>query len=99
MPDPLEGLTGLINQMEFIGLVMGNYAQLNAVPKRVHDYLLAKKADYGSNMRHAEHLSQKMAAKLSNEGIENIKNNEDPSGLAKEYISDIAAEIFEVILK
>ena len=40
-----------------------------------------------------------MAAKLSNEGIENIKNNEDPSGLAKEYISDIAAEIFEVILK
>ena len=26
MPDPLEGLTGLINQMEFIALVMGNYA-------------------------------------------------------------------------
>lgn len=32
MPDPLEALTGLLSQQEFIALVMGNYAALKDLP-------------------------------------------------------------------
>ena len=45
------------------------------------------------------HICQQLEMQLENDDVINIKEDQDPTGLAVEYLNDILAEIFEEILK
>ena len=81
--------------------MMQNYPAANPLPRRLHEFLTAKKVDYGSNARHAEHLARKVQEFFTNDGcmdkIINV-NEENPCEVAKEYFANYAEEVFELVL-
>lgn len=84
-----------------VAIMMQNYAAANPLPGRMHDYVSAKKKDYGNNMRHAEHIGRRIQSQFSNAGCEDkIKNvsNLNPCDVAKEVFVDLASEIFDKII-
>ena len=81
--------------------MMQNYAAANPLPRRMHDYVIAKKNDYGNNTRHAEHIGRRIQSHFSNAGSEDkIKdvNSQNPCDIAKELFVDLTSDIFDKII-
>ena len=101
LPDPIRALGEVITPQDMSKMFLGLGDQLDHLPRKLHEWVTARKQDYGGSLKkYTEHMYITLAKELSNEGVaDQIHEGFDPTVALQDPFQDGVTRLCEAVLE